>query len=36
MSEAPYPSLAAVQTVLDERPIRELEASGFIREHLRK
>lgn len=53
LDEAPFPSLAGVQTVLDsladppaaqglqaenfvdERPIRELEASGFIRAHLR-
>jgi ABC-type nitrate/sulfonate/bicarbonate transport system substrate-binding protein len=55
MTDAPFPSPAGLQTVLeeraadlpaardarpeqfiDERPIRELEASGFIREHLRK
>jgi len=55
MTDAPYPSPAGLQTVLeqraadvpaardarpeqfiDERPIRELEAAGFIREHMGK
>src|SRR5207249_1562268 len=55
MTDAPFPSPAGLQTVLeqraldqpairdarpeqfvDERPIRELEASGFVREHLRR